>query len=119
MGVQLRGGILPGLGWSQADLVLQLSSYLWSADGTTTPSRSLQLPRRIRKLAGGLVCGQEGLVLFEQRQGLPTGSWRLRLSLGLSSGRCMTFVLALEPSSGAMACFVASKSLLRIGHGTA
>merc|ERR1712061_397002 len=150
---------------SQADLVLQPSSYLWSADRTTTPSRSLQLrgwirklagrlvcgqegmvlqsswkglsePRRrlchgrahcahcgairlrcwIRQLDGRLVCGQEGLVLFEQRQGLPTGSWRLRLSLGLSSGRCMTFVLALGPSSGTMACFVASKSLLRIGH---
>jgi len=75
--VQLRGGILPRLGWSQADLVLQPSSYLRSADGTTTPSRSLQLRGWICKLAGGLVCGQEGVVLQSSWKGLPESRRRL------------------------------------------
>merc|ERR1712024_200042 len=64
-------------GRSQADVVLQPPPYLRSADSTTAPSRSLQLRGWIRKLAGGLECGQEGVVLQSLWKGLPESRWRL------------------------------------------
>merc|ERR1712050_822455 len=57
--------------------VLQPSSYLRSAHCATAPSRPLQLRGRIRKLAGGLECGQEGVVLQSSWKGLPESRWRL------------------------------------------
>merc|ERR1712080_642938 len=72
----LRGGNLLRLGPSQADVVLQPPPYLWSTDRPTAPSRSLQLLGWVRKLAGGLVCGQEGVVLQSAWKGLPNpGRW--------------------------------------------
>jgi len=58
-------------------VVLQPPPYLRSADSTTAPSRSLQLRGWIRKLAGGLECGQEGVVLQSSWKGLPESRWRL------------------------------------------
>merc|ERR1712045_529992 len=41
---------------------------------------ALRLRSRVRKLDGWLECGEEGMVLPKQRQGLPTSSRRMRLS---------------------------------------
>jgi len=43
--------------------------------------RAIRLQCRFRKLDARLVGGKEGMVLFEQGEGLPSGSWRLCLSL--------------------------------------
>merc|ERR1719345_646869 len=42
---------------------------------------AIRLQRRIRELAGRMVAPQERLVLQERRQGLPTSSRRVRLSI--------------------------------------
>lgn len=69
--LQLRGWTVCRLGWSQAAVVLQLPPHLWAADGTAGPSGSLQLPGRLRELAGRLVCREEGVVLQGSWEGLP------------------------------------------------
>jgi len=47
-----------------------------SADRASEACRSVQLRRRFRKLAGGLVSSKEGVVLQGSRQGLPEpGRW--------------------------------------------
>merc|ERR1712024_373823 len=63
---------------------------------------SLRLQRRLCQLDGGMECAKEGLVLQECRQGLPAGSWRLRLKAlwGSLSEGCTRGTLALAPSSG-------------------
>jgi len=43
---------------------------------------ALRLQRRLRQLAGRVECRQEGLVLLEQRQGLPSRSRRVCLDPG-------------------------------------
>jgi len=62
---------------------------------------SLRLQCRICQLDGGMECTQEGLVLQECWQGLPTSSWRLRLkALGGQVSGALEGSLALTPSSG-------------------
>jgi len=58
------------------------------------------LQRGLCQLDAGLVCCQKGLVLFEQREGLPSGGWRMCVTV--RSTAVVTMALAQVPSSGAM-----------------
>jgi len=49
-----------------------------AADAAAAARRSLQLQRWIRKLAGGLVCSKEGVVLQGSWKGVPKPGWWLR-----------------------------------------
>jgi len=74
--VQLRCWTVFCLGGEQAAVVLQFPSHLRAANATASSSRSLQLRRRFRQLAGGLVSAEERMVLSDPRQGLPWSDWR-------------------------------------------
>merc|ERR1712045_913089 len=72
-----------------------------SRQGLSQPGRwvrdiigALRLQCWIRQLAGGLECPEEGLVLLQQGQGLPSSSWRVRLS------RSVAVALTMTPSQG-------------------
>merc|ERR1712039_975576 len=94
-------------------LVLPNPPPLRAATATSRTGRSVQLRRWFRKLASRLVSGQEGLVLQQRRQGLPTSSWRVCLEvaptcLGNDSAArpsrrfsLIVAALAFVPSSGA------------------
>merc|ERR1719323_2503132 len=91
---QLRCGCHPHLGCLEEGLVLpappcgmpfngtttttpdcaSFGASIRAANSSTTASRSLQLRRWICKLAGGVVCGQEGMVLQGPWQGMPRSS---------------------------------------------
>merc|ERR1740139_427075 len=72
--LQLRGGCRVFVDSSEIGMVLPRAPP-WLPDlgtyGVTAATRSLQLPRRLRELAGWVVCGQEGVVLRPPWQGLP------------------------------------------------
>merc|ERR1711950_35548 len=62
---------------------------------------TLRLQCRLCQLDGRMECAEEGLVLQECRQGLPSSSWRLCLKPLLGSMReALEGALALAPSSG-------------------
>merc|ERR1711994_633837 len=54
----------------------------------SAPPRLLMIAIWIRQLDGWVECAEEGLVLPQCRQGLPTCCWRLRLIEGQLRWRC-------------------------------
>merc|ERR1712154_596903 len=78
-------------------MVLQNPPHLRRTDDTAGSGRPLQLPRWLRKLAGRLVRGQEGMVLQSPWQGLPKpGRWMYHFWDDLASFRLRRWVRKLD-----------------------